>query len=53
MNRDKTGQGDRAFFQSGGVGQRIGFGERPAVLVIDLTRAFADPALSFGASLDM
>ena len=43
MNRDETGQSDQAFFESRGFGRRIGFGERPAVLVIDLTRAFAKP----------
>jgi len=52
MNHDETRQSDQAFFQSRGFGQRIGFGKHPAVLVIDLTRAFTDPAISLGASLD-
>jgi nicotinamidase-related amidase len=52
MEHDETRQRDQAFFASRGFGQRIGFGERPAVLVIDLARAFADPAIALGASLD-
>ncbi len=52
MEPDETRQGDQAFFAARGFGQRIGFGERPAVLVIDLARAFADPAIALGASLD-
>lgn len=41
-----------AFFAQRGFGQRIGFGERPAVIVIDLMRAFTDPSLPLGANLD-
>lgn len=41
-----------AFFEARGFGQRIGFGERPALLVIDLIRAFTDPDLPLGAKLD-
>ena len=52
MEHDETRQRDQAFFASRGFGRRIGFGERPAVLVIDLARAFADPAIALGASLD-
>jgi maleamate amidohydrolase len=32
-----------------GFGSRIGFGERPALLVIDMARAFCDPAFRVGA----
>lgn len=31
---------------------RVGFGERPALLVIDLARAFTDPSSPLGADLD-
>jgi len=31
-----------------GVGLRIGFGERPALVVSDFERAFTDPALPLG-----
>jgi hypothetical protein len=31
-------------YQKQGMGQRIGFGERPAVLVIDMQHDFCDPA---------
>ncbi len=52
MDADETRQREQAFFTARGFGQRIGFGQRPAVLVIDLTRAFADPTQPLGASLD-
>jgi len=35
-----------------GMGHTIGFGERPAVLVVDFIRGFTDPAMPLGASLD-
>lgn len=40
------------FFRARGFGGRIGFGIRPAVLVIDLVNAFTDPSLPLGAPLD-
>ena len=33
----------RSLYRQQGMGQRIGFGERPAVLVIDMQRDFCDP----------
>lgn len=35
-----------------GMGGRIGFGERPAVLVIDIQKAFTDPGFILGSNLD-
>ena len=43
---------DEQFFRERGFGRRIGFGRRPAVLVVDLTRAFTDAARPLGANLD-
>jgi maleamate amidohydrolase len=43
---------DAEFFAARGFGQRIGFGERPALLVVDMVRAFTDPAALLGADLD-
>ncbi len=40
------------FFRDRGFGQRIGFGQRPAVLVIDFINAFTRPDWMLGASLD-
>src|SRR5215211_7492883 len=40
------------FFAQRGFGLRIGFGERPALAVIDLMRAFTDAAMPLGANLD-
>lgn len=39
-------------FQARGFAQRIGFGTRPAVLVVDLIKGFTDPARPLGADLD-
>jgi hypothetical protein len=38
-------QGMERFFRERGFGQLIGWGDSPALLVIDFTRAFTDPAL--------
>jgi maleamate amidohydrolase len=35
-----------------GFAGRVGFGRRPAVLVVDLIRAFTDPACPLGSDLD-
>lgn len=40
------------FFAERGFGQRLGFGEQPAVVVIDMVNAFTNPALPLGADLD-
>jgi nicotinamidase-related amidase len=41
----------QAFFHQRGFGKTIGFGTQPAIVVIDLIRAFADPELPLGAPL--
>ena len=35
-----------------GLTRELGFGERPAVLAVDLVKAFTDPRLPFGSDLD-
>ena len=45
-------QAAREAFRARGFGLKIGFGSRPAVLVIDLLNAFTDPAMSLGSNLD-
>ncbi len=40
------------FFRERGFGQLIGWGESPALLVIDFMQAFTDPALPLGGNLD-
>lgn len=35
-----------------GLTQKMGFGKRPTVLVVDFMRAFTDPSLPFGSDLD-
>jgi len=43
---------DAEFFAERGFGQRIGFGERPALIIIDILKAFTDPAAPLGANLE-
>jgi maleamate amidohydrolase len=43
---------DAAFFAERGFGQRIGFGDRPALVIIDMLKAFTDPTAMLGADLD-
>ncbi|MBX7219291.1 MAG: isochorismatase family protein [Blastocatellia bacterium] len=39
----------RTFYQQRGFAQRVGFGNRPAVLIVDFIKAFTDPACPLGA----
>jgi maleamate amidohydrolase len=43
---------DAEFFKERGFGLTMGFGERPAVLVVDLVKAFTDSSRMLGANLD-
>jgi maleamate amidohydrolase len=47
-----SGKDDEEFFRARGFGVRIGFGERPALIVIDMLKGFTDPAMPLGANLD-
>jgi len=40
------------FFKSRGFGLRMGFGERPALVVIDFMNGFTDASMPLGANLD-
>ncbi len=40
-----------AFFEERGFGLTIGYGERPALIVIDLVRGFTNPEMPLGADL--
>lgn len=42
---------EQEFFEQRGFGLTIGFGRRPAVLVIDMIRAFTDATMMLGAEL--
>jgi nicotinamidase-related amidase len=52
MQAPREAQDDAAFFAQRGFGQRIGFGERPALIVIDMLKAFTDETAMLGANLD-
>jgi nicotinamidase-related amidase len=50
--KEDTDVGDRQLFAQRGFGIRLGFGERPALLVVDFIKAFTDPKMPLGASLN-
>jgi maleamate amidohydrolase len=52
MTADTAPQSDQEFFRQRGFGLRIGFGERPALIVIDLVKAFTDASMMLGANLE-
>jgi nicotinamidase-related amidase len=43
---------EEEFFRQRGFGQKIGFGERPALIIIDMVKAFTDASRMLGANLD-
>jgi maleamate amidohydrolase len=45
-------QSDAEFFAAKGFGQTMGFGETPALLVVDFLKAFTDPSQMLGSKLD-
>ncbi len=47
-----SGKDDEEFFRQRGFGIKLGFGERPALIVIDMLKGFTDPAMPLGANLD-
>jgi len=52
MAQDPKTQNDAEFFAARGFGGRIGFGERPALVIIDILKAFTDEKQPLGANLD-
>ncbi len=47
-----SGKDDEEFFRQRGFGIKIGFGERPALIVIDMVKGFTNPDMPLGANLD-
>jgi maleamate amidohydrolase len=47
-----SGKNDEEFFRQRGFGIKIGFGERPALIIIDMLKGFTDPTMPLGANLD-
>lgn len=45
-------QSETEFFASKGFGQTMGFGDTPALIVVDFLKAFTDPSRMLGAKLD-
>jgi nicotinamidase-related amidase len=44
---------EEEFFRQRGFGQKIGFGERPALIIIDMVKAFTDSTRMLGANLEV
>lgn len=51
MSKDAFGR-DQKFYQEHGLGGQVGFGKKPAVVVIDLQLGFTDPTCPLGCDLD-
>src|SRR5438552_1580906 len=51
MEHSLGNEGLAGFYRDKGFAGRVGFGERPALLVIDLARAWTDPASPLGSDL--
>ena len=49
---ERASESDADFFKRRGFGLKIGFGRRPALLVIDMLKAFTNPQMMLGANLD-
>ena len=47
-----SGKEDEEFFRQRGFGLKIGFGERPALIVIDMLKGFTDATMPLGSNLD-
>lgn len=47
-----SGKDDEEFFRQRGFGIKIGFGERPALIIIDMIKGFTDSSMPLGANLD-
>ncbi len=47
-----SGKDDEEFFRQRGFGIKIGFGERPALMMIDMINGFTDSSMPLGANLD-
>ena len=43
---------DQEMYKSRGFGNRIGFGTRPALLIVDFINGFTDPSCPLGSNLD-
>jgi maleamate amidohydrolase len=52
MTATNTPPSDAEFFRQRGFGQKLGFGERPALLIVDMAKAFTNPAMTLGSNLD-
>lgn len=52
MSELRTIEEDLKFFAARGFGKRVGFGNRSALIVIDIVNAFTDDSMPLGANLD-
>ncbi|CDM23697.1 N-carbamoylsarcosine amidase [Castellaniella defragrans 65Phen] len=43
---------DEKFFRERGFGLKIGFGQRPGLVIVDIIQAFTDPDMPLGSNMD-
>lgn len=51
MTKTRNATGEKTFFEERGFGLRMGFGRKPALIVVDYMRAFTDPQMPLGSDL--
>ncbi len=52
MPQDTHGSETQAYYEEHAFGVDVGFGDRPALIVIDLINAFTDPTTDLGSDVD-
>ncbi len=48
---DRATISDEEFFRQRGFGQKLGFGQRPALVIVDIIQAFTDPDMPLGSEM--
>jgi maleamate amidohydrolase len=52
MSTPNSRPSDAEFFLQRGFGQKLGFGQKPALIIVDMANAFTDPTMPLGSNLD-
>src|SRR5690625_1986175 len=52
MSTEINRQQEKEFFEQRGFGMQLGFGKRPALVIVDIIRAFSDPDMPLGGDMN-